>query len=547
MNTFNLNPKAAAQPKSIVTTALAYSNANLHLGHALEAILADIFVRTRRAAGQDVIFLGANDNHGTATELTAETWGKAPLDVVNHFYGENTRDYARLGISFDTYHQTASPENHALAQEIYLAIKGKGHIRRIKSLRLFDETVVRFLEDRRVRGTCPECARENQPGNSCDCGATYEATDLINPRSTLSDTVPVLREVEHLYLDVNASKDLINSWLKSGSVQAGVASKLKDWTHPDSEKEIQSWCVSRQGPYFGIPIPGEDNLFFYVWLDAPIGYLAALQKHLGGAHPFACWNDPGTEVVHIIGKDITAFHAILWPAILSGAGLKLPDRVHAHGFLTIDGEKISKSKGNGISVEQALSHLSADQLRFALAARLTGDTTDGDINAESVLEACNTHLVGKIANIALRLRPILSKHENTLDSEILFPERYQTTLDIAGSAIEAVEALDLARAVRQILKLADFTNAFVQQKEPWKIEDVNKRLAVVTQGLNEFRVLAHLVSVFCPEFGKTCLGFWGEDAPHWESLETPILKQKVQIPKVFVSRLKPENVEIFAS
>jgi len=579
MDTFVLHAAAPAHPCLILTTALAYSNARLHLGHALEALLADAFARHRRAWGQDVVFLGGDDNHGTATELRAQARGTTPEALVEEVYTHNTADYAALGIGFSLYHRTHSAENAAVVAEAYARLRAQGRVLRITSPRLYDAAAGRFLEDRRVRGTCPSCGRHDQHGGGCTCGATVDAVDLLDPVSVLTGTRPEIRDAEHLHLDVDASGDRIRGWLAQGAVAAGVAAKLRAWTHasidvsnaphgaqhlpasthnatptlahtaaPDPTEptptephthRIRPWCITRSGPTFGFPVPGEQDLFFYVWFDAPLGYLAALDAYaaqhqdgwsanrssdpaqdgtdpgrghghpapsLPGQHWRRLWDDPSHEIVQVVGKDIVAFHGVFWPALLDGLDARLPDRVHAHGFLTRGGEKLSKSSGTAPTLESVLAALPADAVRLGLAARAGVGTSDGDLE-EGVFAALHDGLlVGKIANAAQRLRPFLARVDGRLADRLPDPAAYQDALDEAAQAIAAYEAFDTAKAVRVAAALADRINAGIAADAPWTATDTEALRATLTQAFALLRVVATVLAPITTGFSARLLG-----------------------------------------
>lgn len=617
MDTFVLHAAAPAQPRLILTTALAYSNARLHLGHALEALLADAFARHRRGWGQDVVFLGGDDNHGTATELRAQARGTTPEALVDEVYALNRADYAALGIGFSLYHRTHSAENAAIVAEAYARLRAQGRVLRITSPRLYDVAAGRFLEDRRVRGTCPSCKRPDQPGGSCTCGATNEAIDLLDPVSVLSGTTPEVREAEHLHLDVDASGERIRGWLDEGALAPGVAAKLRAWTHPTRHAtdasdtphgagqtpkdhvshsphagRIRPWCITRSGPTFGLPVPDEDNLFFYVWFDAPLGYLAALDAYAGQGHGDGpsraapgnataapttsptpnlpgqrwrhLWDDPSHEIVQVIGKDIVAFHGVFWPALLDGLDARLPDRVHAHGFLTRGGEKLSKSSGTAPTLESVLTTLPADAVRLGLAARAGVGTSDGDLE-EGVFAALHEGLlVGKIANAAQRLRPFLDRIGGRLAQSLPDPRAYQEALDTAAEAIAAYEAFDTAKVVRIVSALADRVNAGIAADTPWKTTDTEALRASLTQAFALLRVVATVLAPITPGFSTRLLGCLqppqddapgsttghGEDGidraghtdgpypqPAWAALAAPPLGWRVEVPHRLLERI----------
>lgn len=544
MTTFVLRATAPTEPRLILTTALAYANARLHLGHALEAVLADAFARSRKAWGQDVTFLGADDNHGTATELRAAAEGTTPEALSDAVATLNKADYAALDIGFSTYHRTHGPENEGVCTEVFGALHRKGLLVPRTTPQLYDPVAGRFLDDRRVRGTCPSCARPDQPAGGCPCGVPHEATELLDPVSVLSGATPVLRDAEHLHLDVDRVGDGVRAWIDGGGVGPSVAAKLRSWTHGDGEDgfSIRPWCITRKGPYFGFQVPGEEDLFFYVWFDAPLGYLAALAHHIARTHApdtdwRTAWNDPDTEVVQVIGKDIVAFHGLFWPALLEGADLRLPTRVHAHGFLTCDGAKLSKSAGTAPTLAAELARLPVDTLRLGLAAQAGFDITDGDLKDGTFASLHNGFLVGKVANIALRLRPLLVPLGNRLADALPDPVGYQEVLDEASEAIAAYDAFDTAKVVRAAAALADRANGLIAHAQPWKEPDAERVRDVATQALAILRVVAVVLAPITPRFAESILRIF-PDADHgWTSLKRPPLGCTVDIPERLLERL----------
>jgi methionyl-tRNA synthetase len=545
-----LRASAPTKAHLILTTALAYGNGSLHLGHALEAVLADAFARHRKAWGQSVIFLGADDNHGTATELRAAQEGLSPNVLVHNVGIANRADYQALGIAFTVYHRTHSPENAALCTDVFHRLRDKGLILRQPVTQLFDPEAGRFLDDRRVRGTCPSCGATNQPAGGCICGAIHTANELHNPVSVISGTTPVLRTADHLFLNIDPIADSIRTWIEQGGLAPAAATILRPWTHGDGTVSfrIRPWCITRVAPYFGFPVPGEDRLRFYVWFDAPLGYLAALDHHAGtqvtlptpiGSRWRALWNDPSTEIVQVIGKDIIAFHGLFWPALLHAADARLPDRIHAHGFLSRNGTKLSKSIGSVPTLSEALARLPSDTLRLSLAAQAGPGLLDGDLHDDSFTTLHNGLLVGKIANIALRLRPFSARINDRLADTLPDPDAYQRVLDLASEAIDAYDAFDTAKVVRLVALIADEANAIIARDKPWQEDQAYALQATLTQALCLLRVIALLLAPLTPTFATRLLAIFPPSPLTWESLTQPPLGAIITLPPHLLDRLPP--------
>lgn len=545
MHHLNLPPNQ--KPRLILTTALPYANGPLHIGHMAEAVQACVFARYRRFCGQEVHFLGADDAHGTAIEISAETQGTTPEAYIAKVQQDHVASYAAFDISYDAYHSTHSPENAALVNEIFQLLEDGGHLEEREVRQLFDLSRGRTLEDRRVRGTCPECGAVDQPGDSCDsCGATYDATQLINPVSTFSGEPPVTISAKHLFFRLTAIKDRIHEWLSTQPLQPQMQSKVREWLDGD----LRDWCLTRTGPYFGFPVPNHKDLFFYVWVDAPMGYIATLEHRLkvSGVKVSALelWNDADSEKLHIIGKDIINFHALLWSGLLEASGLALPDRIHTHGFLTIAGQKMSKSKGNFVLASDLAQAVDSDALRWLLASRLGGATTDIDLEASAALEKINSDLAGKFANIPVRLRPFLKDMDGTLSTTLFSDAAYQDALDRAGRVLSSYEAINLAEAVRSIMGLADDINRDIAAAAPWTMKDAHARAAVVTDALVRFRVLAALIQPIAPVLARRALGIFGEQSIPWRKLQTPPLGAPVSVPERLFDRLDAASLSLLS-
>ena len=538
---FQLKLPTNYKKRLILTTALPYANGRLHIGHMTEAVLTCAFARYRRLAQQEVHFLGADDAHGSAIEISAERDRISPEQFISRIRQDHIKSYVEYDISYNAYHSTHSPENQELVEMIFHHLKDRQLLEEREVTQLFDVIEGRTIEDRRVRGTCPECGKLDQNGDSCDgCGATYDATQLINPISTLSGEPPITVKNKHIFFRVSKLKEKICDWLEQEPLQPEMAAKVREWVDDD----LRDWCLTRTGPYFGFKVPGEKDLFFYVWIDAPVGYIATLQHRLNllevQQDALELWNAPDSEIIHVIGKDIINFHSILWPALLSGAGLALPDKVHAHGFVTVAGQKMSKSKGNFVLSSDLAKHVSFDALRWLVASRLGAGVADIDLEATSAAEKINSDLVNKVANIAVRLRPFLSDMSHTLTKEVCNTGDYQNALDQAGTVLASFEELNLADSVRGILALADDINRSIASDAPWNIDDPHKKAAVVTDALVRFRIVAALIQPISPLFARKALAIFGEQFVPWLELEKPPVGARVTIPEKLFDRVEPE-------
>lgn len=538
----NAIPPRIDKSRLYLTIALPYANGPLHLGHATEAILGDTFARHRRLCGQDVMFLCADDTHGTATERLATERGMTPERVVAEIGDDHRADYAAFDISFDHYGSSNCDENRQIALNFFQNLKAKGYLQKKEVRQLFDKQAGAFLDDRRVRGTCPECGRHDQYGDSCECGATYEPTALKNPVSTLTGERPTLESAEHFFFELEPFRPTIEAWLSSGAVQPEVAAKLSEWL----DAGLRPWCITRKGPYFGFAVPGEDNLFLYVWLDAPVTYIAAGAEYLAHISSDRSWQqdwcEENTEIVHVIGKDIVNFHGLFWVALLAANGCRPPDRLHAHGFITVGGEKMSKSRGNFVVLSDVLAQVDRDALRYAIASRLGRGISDLDLDAQSLTDKVNTDLVGKVANIAVRLRPFQNSFESLLSTEIPDFPALDAALEQASNVLSCYEALDLAGAVRGIMALADDTNRAIAKAAPWNASDQVIH-DTCTQALVQFRIIAALLQPLCPDFARRCLAIFGETRVAWAGLAHPPLGARIEIPTRLMDRVDLDAID----
>jgi methionyl-tRNA synthetase len=528
----------------LVTSALPYANGAPHLGHIVEYVQTDIWVRFQRLRGHDCLYVCASDAHGTPIMLKARQEGVTPEQLIERFGAEQRRDFADFGIAFDNFHTTHSPENREVTEGIYGRLVEGGHIRRETIRQAYDEQAQMFLPDRYVRGTCPRCGALDQYGDSCEaCGATYTPADLLNPVSVVSGTPPVQRDSEHLFFKLGDFEPFLREWTGSGRLQAAVTAKLDEWFSAG----LRDWDISRDAPYFGFEIPGETGKFFYVWLDAPIGYLGSFLHYCRRTGlDFDRYWKPGSdaEVYHFIGKDIVYFHTLFWPAVLHGAGYRPPTAVYAHGFLTVNGQKMSKSRGTFITARAWLEHLPAEYLRYFYASRLGPGVEDLDLNLEEFAGKVNSDLVGKLVNIASRCAGFIARGSGgRLADSLPEPELQASFVAAAGSIAEAYEGRDLARVVREVMQLADRANLYIDQQKPWLMAKDPARAAevqgVCTQGINLFRLLALYLKPIVPKLAEGAERFLGIGAQTWADAGTPLLGSSIGTYEPLATRVDP--------
>ena len=519
-------------PRNIlVTSALPYANAPLHLGHMLEQAQTDIWVRFQRSRGHHCRYVCADDAHGTAIMLSAEAANRTPEEHIAAIQARHERDSAGFLIQFDQYHSTHSPENQRWSQTIFERLEAGGHIAVRDITQAYDPEKGLFLADRFIKGTCPKCKAPDQYGDNCEaCGATYSPADLIDPVSALSGAVPIDKDSSHLFFQLGHFEGLLTDWINSGQLQPPIANKLKEWL----EAGLQDWDISRDAPYFGFEIPGYPEKYFYVWLDAPIGYMAShevLCREQGDDFD-AYWLPGGdTELYHFIGKDIVNFHGLFWPAMLDAAGLRQPTAVYAHGFLTVNGVKMSKSRGTFILADTYLEHLDPEYLRYYFAAKLSGGVDDIDLNLDDFVQRVNSDLIGKVVNIASRCAGFLrKKFDNQMSDTCAEPELVQSFID-AGDEIAALyEAREFNRAMREIIALADRANQYIDDKKPWvmaKDEALEDEVqAVCSVGVNLFRALATYLKPVLPEMAEKSEAFL-QCSLDWTALDAPLIAHEL--------------------
>lgn len=532
--------------KILITSALPYANGPIHLGHLLEYIQTDIWARFQKSRGHECYYVCADDAHGTPIMLKAQQQGITPEQMISQTKTEHQADFAGFAIAFDNYHSTHSEENRQLSAMIYNRLEQGGYIKRNTISQLFDPEKNMFLPDRFVKGDCPKCGALDQNGDSCDaCGATYSPTELKNPRSVVSGATPVLKDSEHFFFDLPAFEQMLKDWTRSGALQEEMANKLQEWF----SEGLQMWDISRDAPYFGFEIPGAPGKFFYVWLDAPIGYLASFQNYCAreGIDFDSFWKkDSDAEVYHFIGKDIIYFHSLFWPAMLEGAGLRKPTAVFAHGFVTVNGAKMSKSRGTFIKARTYLDHLNPEYLRYYFASKLSSGITDLDLNLDDFIQKVNADLVGKVVNIASRCASFITKRfDGKLSDTVAEPALLAEFTAAGGSIAESFEKREFARAIRDIMALADKANQYIDSKAPWVLvkDDSQQKLAhdVCTMGINLFRVLMHYLKPVLPVMAEEAELFLNSKLS-WDSYQQPLLNHAVNPFKALMQRVEPTKV-----
>ena len=532
--------------KILVTSALPYANAPLHLGHMLEQVQTDIWVRFQRSRGHQCIYVCADDAHGTAIMLSAEAAGVSPEDHIEAVKADHLKDSSGFLISFDEYYSTHSEENRLWSETIFNQLNQAGHISIREITQAYDQEKGLFLADRFIKGSCPRCKAEDQYGDNCEaCGATYSPADLINPVSALSGTPPVEKASDHLFFTLSDFSTLLATWTRGGSLQPAIANKLDEWI----EAGLQDWDISRDAPYFGFEIPGHASKYFYVWLDAPIGYIASFQRYCAqSGETFDTWWEPGgnTELYHFIGKDIINFHGLFWPAMLEAAGLRLPTAIFAHGFLTVDGTKMSKSRGTFIKASTYLEHLDPEHLRYYFAAKLSAGVDDFDLNLTDFVQRVNSDLVGKVVNIASRCAGFLRKgFDNTLSEECAEPDLVESFI-AAGEQIAALyENREFSRAMREIIVLADRANQYIDDKKPWVMAKdpalAQEVQAVCSVGINLFRALMTYLKPVLPGMAERAESFL-QVSTDWPELQVPLVGHVLEEFKPLLQRVDPEKI-----
>jgi methionyl-tRNA synthetase len=518
---------------------LPYANASLHLGHILEAVQTDIWVRFQNINQNECLFFCADDTHGTPVMLKAKELGIEPEELIKNVQLDHIETYDLYDIKFTNFHSTHSDENKKYSEEIYLKAKDNGYISRKTINQLFDESESMFLSDRFVMGTCPKCGAEDQYGDNCSvCGATYDVSDIKNPISAISNTKPIKKESEHLFFDLPKQIDTLKDFLKNSDLQKPITNKLNEWLNDD----LQQWDISRDAPYFGFEIPGEDHKYFYVWLDAPIGYLASIDNWASknNLDMNNLWSEKSEyEIYHFIGKDIAYFHGLFWPALLSAANFKLPNGVYVHGFLTVNGEKMSKSKGTGIMAKEFADICDPETLRYYFAAKLNNKVEDIDLNFEDYVQRVNSDLVGKYLNIASRCSSFIKKNDDNLSTDI-----DQTILNTLISRKDEIlgfyESRNYSKVVRLIMELADQVNKYINDKTPWK-KDIDEAVIISSTALNAFNILSIYLSPIIPNITKNAFKFLNSDNFLFSDIDK-ILLNKINKYDPLLNRMEPIKI-----
>ena len=579
-----------APRRILVTSALPYANGPIHLGHLVEYIQTDIWVRFQRMRGHECLYVCADDAHGTPIMLKAREHGITPEVQIQRVWAEHTADFARFGIGFDHYHTTHSPENRHFAELIYTRLRDAGHIVRRTIRQAYDPVQNMFLPDRFIKGECPRCGAADQYGDSCEvCGATYAPADLKNPVSVLSGAPPEERDSEHYFFRLADFEPMLRGWIEAGAPQRAVRHKLAEWF----DAGLADWDISRDAPYFGFEIPDAPGKYFYVWLDAPIGYMASFQALCNRREDLAFedfWA-PGadSELYHFIGKDIAYFHTLFWPAMLHGAEFRMPTAVFAHGFLTVNGQKMSKSRGTFIRAETFACHIQPEYLRYYFAAKLGPEVEDIDLNLEDFAARVNADLVGKLANIASRCAGFITSHFDgmlaSLESEYAEskqPKKAKTappdhtlshgepgtpilnaaaqyTLRESGfitlnalerkeqSIAEAYENRDYAKVIRSVMEAADGVNHYIQKAEPWKLAKQNPHdpeiQAIATIALNAFRILVICLKPVVPKLAAEAEKFLNIKETQWDDIKNPLFGHKINPYHPLAHRVQPEQIK----
>ncbi|SEJ86920.1 methionyl-tRNA synthetase [Pseudomonas linyingensis] len=533
----------------LVTSALPYANGSIHLGHMLEYIQTDMWVRFQKLRGNQCIYVCADDAHGSAIMLRAEKEGITPEQLIAGVQAEHSGDFADFLVDFDNFHSTHAEENRELATAIYLKLRDAGHIATRSVTQYFDPDKGMFLADRFIKGTCPKCGAEDQYGDNCEkCGATYEPTELKDPRSAISGATPVLRDSKHFFFKLPDFEAMLKQWTRSGSLQDAVANKIAEWL----DGGLQEWDISRDAPYFGFEIPDEPGKYFYVWLDAPIGYMASF-KNLCKRRPEldfdAFWNkDSSAELYHFIGKDIVNFHTLFWPAMLEGAGYRKPTQVCVHGYLTVNGQKMSKSRGTFIKARTYLDHLNPEYLRYYYASKLSRGVDDLDLNLEDFVQKVNSDLVGKVVNIASRCAGFVHKgNAGVMVDANPEPALWEAFQAAAPSIAEAYEHRDFGRAMREIMHLADRANAWIADKAPWALNKVDGKQAEVQEicafGVNLFRQLVIFLKPVLPNLSTAAEAFLNVAPLSWQDHALRLADHQLNPFTPLMTRIEPAKID----
>ncbi len=533
----------------LITSALPYANGPIHLGHMVEYIQTDIWSRFQKMRGHNCIYVCADDAHGTPIMLRAQNEGITPEQLIEKSSRDHQADFADFAIGFDNYHSTHSDENRELASTIYTRLRDAGHISSRVIKQAYDPEKEMFLPDRFIKGECPKCGAADQYGDNCEaCGATYSPTELKNAVSAISGAKPIEKESEHFFFKLGDFEEMLKAWSTSGHLQKEVANKLNEWF----EGGLQEWDISRDAPYFGFEIPDAPGKYFYVWLDAPVGYMASFKNlcdKRGDLNFDDYWTaDSNAELYHFIGKDIAYFHTLFWPAMLKGASFRMPNAVFCHGFLTVNGAKMSKSRGTFIMARTYLEHLNPEYLRYYLAAKMGNDLSDLDLNMEDFQLRVNSDLVGKVVNIASRCAGFIKKRfDGKLADTLAEPDLYGEFLSLGEIIAEQYENREFGHAMRTIMSLADRANQYIDEKQPWvvaKEEGKDEELhAICSMGINLFRVLISYLKPVLPVTAEKAEAFLNAGELSWDDVQSPLLGHEINKFKPLMTRVEKEKVD----
>ena len=536
--------------KILITSALPYANGPIHLGHMVEYIQTDIWARFQRLRGNSCIYVCADDAHGTPIMLRAQQEGIEPQELIDNMKVAHEKDFADFNVAFDNFHSTHSDENKHYAEHIYLTAKAKGNIETKVIKQAYDPEANMFLPDRFIKGECPKCGTADQYGDNCEsCGATYSTTEVKNPYSVITGATPIEKDSEHYFFKVNDYADFLKDWVNGGAVQKEIANKMNEWL----DGGLNDWDISRDAPYWGFKIPDTEDKYFYVWLDAPIGYIASFKNYcdknpdINFDEYWAEGSEDKTELYHFIGKDIAYFHTLFWPACLKAGNFRIPTGVFCHGFLMVNGEKMSKSRGTFIQARVYLDHLPAEPLRYYYAAKLNNTVDDIDLNLQDFQQRINSDLVGKVVNIASRCAGFISKKFDGKLSDSLGDEAlYQQFIDASNSIADAYENRRYSKAMREIMALADLANQYVDEKQPWvlaKDEDRQQEVQdVCSLGINMFRAIITYLKPVLPELAEKSEAFLNAGELQWNSVSAPLLGTEINKFKALMTRIEEDKV-----
>jgi len=534
--------------KIIATSALPYANGPIHLGHLVEYLQTDIWVRSQKMAGNECLYICADDAHGTPIMLKAQELKITPEKLIDKIYKQHIKDFSDFHIEFDNYYSTHSDENKKFSEYIFNQLKERGDIVSKTINQFYDEKAQMFLPDRYIKGECPKCHAKDQYGDSCEeCGATYLSTDIINPVSTVSDTKPVTKKTDHFFFKLSSYETFLKKWISNDTTQTEIKNKLNEWLSDG----LVDWDITRDTPYFGFNIPGTKDKFFYVWLDAPIGYIASHKNYCekNNKNFDEYWkSDSNCELYHFIGKDIAYFHALFWPAMLEGSGFRKPNGVYCHGFLTINGEKMSKSRGTFFNARTYLNHLNPEYLRYYFASRLADKIEDIDLNFDDFQSRVNSDLVGKIINIGSRCSKFINKDfSNELSTTFNNEKLINNCLSHLDEIINNYEGRNFSTNVRLISSMADDINKYLDEEKPWvKIKDKNNHELVqkiCTDGMNLFRILIGYLKPVLPKISEKVENIMQCEPINWENIKDSILSKKIQEFKPIITRIDKDSLE----